>query len=559
MKTKVLLAIALTTNSIAFSQVQFPQNATSGSTTAERIASFTVSGSGNDRLEITNATDYDGQFVPTLWAYRNTDNRHVLGITTSIPSSLDNGTTPLMIFSTSITNSIQLNAPTNGTFPWGNAGTGMNITNRPLFQWRNNSMRLMTMIANGNIGIGTETPTALFHNKGSLRFENLPIINTNTYVLTTDELGNVSRQLTPNNGGTTNFCSNLNFITKTGSNGLTCSQIYDSGTNIGINTTTPTAKLHNNGSVRLENLPNVNTNTYLIGSDINGNLTKQITNFGNLSSTCFTTNFIPKNNGTALTCSQIFDNGTSVGIGTSSNFNYSTSGLATTTTGYTTGTLKLNIAGVTRGNVFISTSDQSYKLNITPISDALSKVLKLNGVTYNWDLNNYPSMNFDGGDHSGLIAQDVEEILPHIVYTVNDDEKDTKGKKAVNYIELIPYLIEAIKNQQEQITILQNQLNGTIQITNGSLLKFNKTKIISVTPNPSSTNVIVTLNIDVFVEDAKLIIYDFNGKIMSSLTIKERKNDISKTILKDNFGNGTYIVSLSINNKIIDTKKIIFN
>ena len=168
-------------------------------------------------------------------------------------------------------------------------------------------------------------------------------------------------------------------------------------------------------------------------------------------------------------------------------------------------------------------------------------------------------MNFDDGDHSGLIAQDVEEILPHIVYTVNDDEKDTKGKKAVNYIELIPYLIEAIKNQQEQISILQNQLNGTIQITNGNLLKFNKTKIISVTPNPSSTNVIVTLNIDEFVEDAKLIIYDLNGKIMSSLTIKERKNDISKTILKDNFGNGTYIVSLSINNKIIDTKKIIFN
>ena len=381
MKTKILLAIALITNSLAFSQAQFPHNATSVATKAERVASFTVADAGNDRLEITNATDFGGQFVPTLWAYRNTDNRHVLGISTSIPSTLDNGTTPLMIFSTSITNSIQLNSPSVGSFPWGASGTALSITNRPLFQWRNNSLRLMTMIANGNIGIGTETPTALFHNKGSLRFENLPIINTNTYVLTTDVLGNVSRQLMPNNGGTSNACSNLNFITKTGSNGLTCSQIYDNGTNIGINTTTPTAKLHNNGSVRLENLPNVNTNTYLIGSDINGNLTKQITNFGNLSSTCFTTNFIPKNNGTALTCSQIFDNGTSVGIGTSSNFNYSTSGLATTTTGYTTGTLKLNIAGVTRGNVFISTSDQSYKLNITPISDALSKVLKLNGVT----------------------------------------------------------------------------------------------------------------------------------------------------------------------------------
>ena len=46
---------------------------------------------------------------------------------------------------------------------------------------------------------------------------------------------------------------------------------------------------------------------------------------------------------------------------------------------------------------------------------------------------------------------------------------------------------------------------------------------------------------------------------MSSLNIKERANDITKSLQKDNFGSGTYIISLFVNGKSLDTKKIIFN
>lgn len=92
--------------------------------------------------------------------------------------------------------------------------------------------------------------------------------------------------------------------------------MFDNGTNVGINTTAPSAKFHNNGTVRFENLPTSTTNNTFITSDVNGNLAKRNVTFGNVNSTCFTTNFVPKNNGTGLSCSQIFDNGTNVGIGT---------------------------------------------------------------------------------------------------------------------------------------------------------------------------------------------------------------------------------------------------
>ena len=106
---------------------------------------------------------------------------------------------------------------------------------------------------------------------------------------------------------------------------------------------------------------------------------------------------------------------------------------------------------------------------------------------------------------------------------------------------------------------MQDQLNSSFQKQNSDLINLKNTKIISVSPNPSSDVIVISLNIEETVQDAKIVVYDLNGKIMSSLNIKERNNDISKSLQKDNFGSGTYIVSLYINGKSLDSKKIIFN
>jgi len=61
--------------------------------------------------------------------------------------------------------------------------------------------------------------------------------------------------------------------------------------------------------------------------------------------------------------------------------------------------------------------------------------------------------NFPDGSQLGVIAQDVEKIVPELVQTGSD------GLKSVDYIKMIPLLIEAIKEQQKQIDELKSQIN----------------------------------------------------------------------------------------------------
>jgi hypothetical protein len=90
---------------------------------------------------------------------------------------------------------------------------------------------------------------------------------------------------------------------------------------------------------------------------------------------------------------------------------------------------------------FSSSSDIRKKENIVKIDEALDKVLKISGYTY----------NFKGDDRklAGVIAQELEEVLPEVVYEIDDTEY---GKtKAVRYGNIVSLLIEAIKELKAQL------------------------------------------------------------------------------------------------------------
>lgn len=288
---------------------------------------------------------------------------------------------------------------------------------------------------------------------------------------------------------------------------------------------------------------------------------------GGIISTC-TTNFqIPVSNTLGnLSCGQIFDNGASVSIGSAltntSAITYNSAGWATLGLGSVpaTGNIKLAVNGITRSVAYFATSDKKFKKDIKPIENAIEKIQAIDGKTYLWDREANKEMNFDEGGHSGFIAQDLEKVLPHLVATSQN------GDKAVNYIELMPYLVEAIKEQQSlikeqqvQIDELKNLVSDSFKKHNQDLIELENTKIISVSPNPSKDLIMISVNIDKSVQTASLQIHDLNGKLLNNLTINDRDNNINKTFQKDNFGNGTYIVSLIVNGKSIDSKKIIFN
>lgn len=122
------------------------------------------------------------------------------------------------------------------------------------------------------------------------------------------------------------------------------------------------------------------------------------------------------------------------------------------------------------------TSDMNLKENITPLENGLNAVLNLNPTTYNFrNESKYRSMNLSSGTHFGLIAQEVETVLPSLVQTNRHYYQSASSQEAgpnahevsreevleyktVNYSELIPVLIKAIQEQQEQIEALEREV-----------------------------------------------------------------------------------------------------
>ena len=100
------------------------------------------------------------------------------------------------------------------------------------------------------------------------------------------------------------------------------------------------------------------------------------------------------------------------------------------------------IEGKLTSNGIKETSDGRFKKNINGILNALSTVLNLEGVTYNWRTEEFPERSFTDRTEYGVIAQQIEKIVPELVDT------DKKGYKSVQYSHMVPLLIEAIKEQQ---------------------------------------------------------------------------------------------------------------
>ena len=98
------------------------------------------------------------------------------------------------------------------------------------------------------------------------------------------------------------------------------------------------------------------------------------------------------------------------------------------------------------------TSDETLKTNIANIENPMDKVMELNGVYYDWTQEAKDKHSHLGdGREVGVIAQQVEKVLPEMVGTRDD------GTKAVRYERMCALLIECVKDLQNQV----NELKGT--------------------------------------------------------------------------------------------------
>lgn len=200
--------------------------------------------------------------------------------------------------------------------------------------------------------------------------------------------------------------------------------------NVGIGTTAPLSKLHAAGTLTVGG----GATAYTVGnvqittggaSPISNRLTYGTDGTGWKFA-------IGKNQaGTITDQLTIQDNG-NVGIGTSNP------------------AYRLHVMGITYSYGGYQSSDIKYKKDITQIDSALDKVNNLTGYSYLYKTDEYKDKNFPEGKQLGVIAQELEKVIPEAVMT------DEEGTKAVNYSMIIPVLIEAIKAQQKEIDDLQS-------------------------------------------------------------------------------------------------------
>ena len=314
----------------------------------------------------------------------------------------------------------------------------------------------MVIDHNGNVGIGTASPDYTLVVGNNSTYHTLKVQGINANLAATvkfkhhggggrngiDPEWNISRgsnQTSFNTGVTSgnNPVGGLAFWNNTiGGSNVDAMRLKDNGDaifgyNVGIGKSTPSAKLH----LRDTTSDTINAATSVAKFDGSGG---DGLAFGNMQSSPYSSwiqagyladGYNPAfNNGYPISLNPV---GGNVGIG------------------ITNPSEKLHVSGniLATGTVNAS-SDISLKDNITPIPNAIDKVLQIRGVTFNRnDIEDNPRQ-------AGIIAQEVEKVLPEVV------SEDKDGIKSVAYGNMVGLLIEAIKEQQGQINMLKEKLEN---------------------------------------------------------------------------------------------------
>ncbi len=224
---------------------------------------------------------------------------------------------------------------------------------------------------------------------------------------------------------------------------------------------------------------------------------------------------------------------------------------------------------------FVTCSDESIKKGIADMGYGLSEILQLRAVRYKYlkDLDVQK-------DRLGLIAQEVEQVIPEIVKT-HDVDMNAEGRLerkpvsiwGINYSLLSVVLIKAIQEQNDQLTDLQQrvedlekkldvlndtriQTNGTPSVQNALLQGEDLFRLDQNVPNPFGNETEVHYFLSNEIQSAELHITDLSGQLLKRMNISDR-GEGSASIHTADLPNGHYQYSLIINGKIAGTKRMV--
>ena len=156
-------------------------------------------------------------------------------------------------------------------------------------------------------------------------------------------------------------------------------------------------------------------------------------------------------------------------------------------------------------------------------------------------------------NHFALDADRLEEAFPDLVYV------NKEGNKIINYMEIIPLLVQSINELSEEIADLKQSgakaaSRGTTDIEDSFT---SQNKLYQNTPNPFKEQTIIRFSLADDVKDAAICIFDMTGKTIKKLPISSGMDSVS--IGGYELGEGMFLYSLIVNGQEIDTKKMVIS
>jgi len=216
-------------------------------------------------------------------------------------------------------------------------------------------------------------------------------------------------------------------------------------------------------------------------------------------------------------------------------------------------------------------SDQRIKENFRVIDNPLNKILQLNGRKYDYIPDKFDTVGTEiekqkkeelKKNKLGFIAQEIKEIIPEAV--VFEKEED---RYYIDYDAIIPVIVEAMKEQQAKIELLEDEidaLNGKSNDKSAAITTYSPEGIAASNtpslgqniPNPFNVSTRIDIYLPNTIASAKLYIYNMQGSQVKSFNINERGNT-SITIEGSSLDAGMYLYTLIADGKEVDTKKMI--
>jgi hypothetical protein len=225
-------------------------------------------------------------------------------------------------------------------------------------------------------------------------------------------------------------------------------------------------------------------------------------------------------------------------------------------------------AGYFNGNVVVTgtftASDKKLKDNIKSEENVLEKLAELDAVTYTFKAND--QLNLPSELQHGFLAQNIEEVFPELVTTINKPVLDKDNKevssyeyKAVNYTGLISVLTSSIQELNDKVTSLESELEDIKEGDNSK--KDNQGNLNDIgfsmeqnIPNPFSNQATISYTLPSNTK-ANIAVFDMSGKFIREYNLSNEKGEL--VINSSDIGRGMFIYSLISNGKIIKTRKMI--